>query len=267
MHPKNINMDKLIQKTVFFLNTYPSSESLSPRNLNSLWSRVCIEIFGKFSFTDALLIQTWWKRDKGGFRNKVNLSINENESINLIRDIHTDISNEKIDGFKELLIFDNEDIIFLKKIISDKGANGRKYFRKAFDNILTIKMKKFVPCALNCVSNWFRKIDGRKSTLPYWRAKFNCLFEKCETTFNAFSLTNIETSETFEVFIEWTGEVRHEVSFEKKRCTGQQRNSLGIELKANGIENTRNQILIKSKQSLLNTQLNQYNMKLIIIND
>ena len=46
-----------------------------------------------------LLIQTWWTRDKGGFRNKVNLSINENESTNLIRDIHTDISNEKIDGF------------------------------------------------------------------------------------------------------------------------------------------------------------------------
>ena len=54
MRPKNINMDKLIQKTVFFLNTYPSSESLFPRNLNSLWSRVCIEIFGKYSFTDAL---------------------------------------------------------------------------------------------------------------------------------------------------------------------------------------------------------------------
>ena len=253
MYFKNVNEKSLIDKTSTILRTNPDSIFLSPRNEFSLWGQVCLDIFGKFSFTNALLIQTWWKRNKNGYQDNVITNINDSDDSKLPNYLSDDdsvnVSNKEAD-FNKKLVFNKEETELIKKHVSNKGANGRKYFLKQFDKILNAKIKKYVPCKLKCNSNWFKKISGRKKTLPCWRGKYSCLFERCTVLFNALSYMNLQACESYEVVISWNTKPTHLEIIEKQRCDGDLRKTLRVELMANGIENTRNDIINKSNLSL-----------------
>ena len=273
---KNIDVENIIQKTVFIFKSYPLSANLSPRNENSLWGKVTIELLGKFNFTDALLIQTWWKRDKDSFRSKVKSKINILEKSssdycfeNCADDSKMDVcsNNSKTDVCSEdsemevcsdssnerfEFIFNKEETTILKKFISSSGANGRKYFLRAFDQFLTDKTENVVPCFLKSKSNWFKNVSGRKNNLPYWRGKFHCTFQGCDTIFDACSFSDLTNSEFFKIKLIWSGKSQHIKQDPKRRITGDFRKKMSLEIMANGIENTRNNMIINREIILYN---------------
>lgn len=241
---KEIDIKNLIKKTVLMLQEYPLSISLSPRNESSLWSRLCVELIGIYSFTDSLLIQTWWKRDKDTYRSRVT-AIMYGEKATPILPVFKSSDNctEKFDSNVKI-IFNKVETQLIKKFVSNGGSKGRRYFLKGFEDILNSKIKKFVPCFMKSMSNWFKDPNSRKSKLPFWKGKYKCCIEDCDVIFHVFSFSHLQICQDFELEISWNGEPKHKIKFEKLRCAGEQRKTLGVELTANGIENTRNEIIL-----------------------
>ena len=85
---------------------------------------------------------------------------------------------------------------------------------------------------------------GRKKKTSLWRGVYNCIDKNC----NMIYVGTIESPYSYEmeVFLKFNGLANHEKAFfiSKRRCAGIEREKLAIKLVANGISNTRNEIII-----------------------
>ena len=150
----------------------------------------------------------------------------------------------------KLILFTEFETSLAKKMIAVRKG-GRKYFLASFTSMLNSKMKILgITCCLRSKFNWFKKDDGRKKNIWFWRGCYNCVDKNCKITYTGTIRSPILNE--FELSLEWNGFALHSLMNSvsvKPRCTGEARNKLALRLIANGISNTRNEIILNSRES------------------
>ena len=115
--------NELIKCTVDFLIDKVSLD-LSTRQPLSIWDRICLKLFGRYDFIKSLRLQMWWKRDRHGYKTKVELLFNDILSNNIeMQELKDDINSKEI-----FISFNNSDTLLVKSYISNSGQNGQKNF-------------------------------------------------------------------------------------------------------------------------------------------
>ena len=147
----------------------------------------------------------------------------------------------------EIIIkFDIHETINANKLVAAR-SDGRKYFLASFTKLLNTKVEdRGIFCKLICKYNWFKNEMGRKTNSSYWRGVYICLDKNCKMIFTG--TTESQYSNEMEIILKYSGLSNHEKSIftSKTRCVGMQRENLAIRLTANGISNTRNEIIINN---------------------
>ena len=168
-----------------------------------------------------------------------------NESDN--SDINSKI--EKNPNVKLILFTEFETSLVKKMIAVRKG--GRKYFLASFTSMLNSKINILgITCRLRSKFNWFKKDDGRKRNIWFWRGCYICVDKNCLINYTA-TIKNSILNE-FELSLEWNGFALHSMMnsvIAKPRCTGDSRKALALRIIANGISNTRNEIILNRRKS------------------
>ena len=123
--------------------------------------------------------------------------------------------------------------------------NHRKYFTASFTKLLNSKLKiQGVLCLLYCNFNWFRNENSRKKNSVYWRGGFTCVDKTCDIVF--IGIIDKPFENNMEITLNWNGSPNHQDRIHriaKHRCTGLERKNLALKLVANGISNTRNDMI------------------------
>ena len=151
----------------------------------------------------------------------------------------------KRENSNEILIkFDCQETCLANKMIVSR-SDGRKYFSAIFTKLLNEKAaNKGILCMFSCKYNWFKNENGRKINTSHWRGCYNCVDKNCKLIYIGIIVRPCLNE--MEVLIKFNGCSNHEKSIfiSKIRCVGIEREKLAIKLVANGISNTRNEIII-----------------------
>ena len=123
-----------------------------------------------------------------------------------------------------LIPFTEFETSFAKKMIAVRNG-GRKYFLESFTSMLNSKMKILgITCCLRSKFNWFKKDDGRKKHIWFWRGCYNCVDKNSKITYTGTIKSPILNE--FELSLH---SLMNSVSV-KPRCTGEARNELVVRL-------------------------------------
>ena len=138
-------------------------------------------------------------------------------------------------------------------MISSKGKNGRKLFLSEFTHFLNKKLfENGVNCKLVMKYNWFKSEISRKKNCYFWSGMYICKIGDCKIQYHAYIEMFTDFKSPFDITIKWNGNPDHQITSLKPlqpRISGLDRKSLGLELLANGITNTRNKIILEKDTS------------------
>lgn len=246
----------LVERTYSFINEkyLPSSSFRQP---TSLWGLLCIELYGVFSLNKSNNINSWWKRNRNNYQTIVKERMSK-EHNRVIDKTDREIKKDSSDNNELLIEFDNEDTTKAKEYISSSGNNGRKFFLIGFTNLLNKKLFELgFKCVLKKNSNWFST-----SRLPYWRGRYFCsLKDQCKIVYTAYIYQKILSN--FILKLTWAGTPSHDILLNHKipiRITGNSRKKMALQLTADGIANTKNNLNCnKGNKFVINLSLEKNN--------
>ena len=241
----SVFFDNLVSKTVALvrIETFSSEEDVYLHE--SFWRKLCVSVYGKPDSRLSLNLQTWWIENTNSFKSKV-LAIIEapKKPFDEKEKNRFQMENE---NFNEILIkFDIHETIEANKLIATR-SDGRRYFLATFTNLLNKKVEnQGILCKFTCKFNWFKNEMGRKTNTAHWRGVYTCSDKNCNMIYTG----TIESlfSNKIEIILRYSGLANHKKSIyiSKSRCVGIEREKLAIKLVADGISNTRNEIINNS---------------------
>ena len=236
---ENLDSFKMLVERTYSLINEKCLPSNSYRQPKSLWGLLCIELYDVFSINKSSNIHNWWKRNRNNYQTIVLKKMSKKHN-RVIEKTDREIIKDSSDNNELFIEFNNEETTKAKEYISSSGNNGRKFFLTGFTNLLNKKLFELgFKCVLGKNSNWFSA-----SRLPYWRGRYICsLKDQCNIVYTACIYQKILSN--FILKLTWAGTPSHDILLNHKipiRITGNSRKKMALQLTADGIANTKNNL-------------------------